>query len=310
MSTTTRVIFFVTIAAFRTQVVSAQSIDTSSIFTAPIAMDTVVIKSGFDINAFVRRVKTDTSFYKAFRSMHLLPYTAKNRVYVKGNRRDTIASMTSTTKQNITGICRTSSILEQTVTGNYYAKNGENNYYTGMLFDYLFFTKVPVCNEDDIVAGNLTRVGAGKMELQKYRLKQLIFNPGAKINGIPFMADHENIFDESESNKYNFNVSICSYNGETCYVFAITPREGFEKKVLYNKLVTWFRKSDYVILAREYSLSYHTLVYDFDVTMHVKTTAIKSKNCPSEISYDGNWHIFTKKRERVYFSTVIEYDTQ
>lgn len=305
-----RAILFVTIAAFHPLAGTAQLTDTNSIFKEPIAMDTVVIKSGFDINAFVRRVKTDSSFYKAFRSMHLFAYTAKNRVYVKGNRSDTVASMISTTRQNINGNCRTNSILERTVTGDYYKKNGENNYYTGALFDYLFFTKVPVCDEDDIVAGNLSRAGAGKMELQKYRLKQLIFNPGAKISGIPFMADHENIFDESESYKYKFSVSMSTYNGKACYVFTITPRTGFEKKVLYNQLITWFRKNDYVILARDYSLSYHTLVYDFDVTMRVKTTPIKSKNCPSEVTYDGNWHIFTKKRERVSFTTTIEYDAR
>lgn len=308
MKTIWRAISCVTIAAFLPPAVTAQINDTNSIFSAPIAMDTVVIKSGFDVNVFVRRIKADSSFYKAFRSMHLFAYTAKNSVYVKGNRSDTIASLISTTRQNIDGKCRSNSIVKQTVTGDYYKKNGENNYYTGALFDYLFFTKVTVCNEDDIVAGNMSRIGAGKMELQKYRLKQLIFNPGAKINGIPFMADHENIFDESESYKYNFSVSMNTYNGQTCYVFAITPRTGFDKKVLYNKLITWFRKSDYAILAREYSLSYHTLLYDFDVNMIVKTTQIRSKNCPAEVTYNGNWHIFTKKRERVSFTTAIEYD--
>ncbi len=308
MKTIWRAISCVTIAAFLPPAVTAQINDTNSIFSTPIAMDTVVIKSGFDVNVFVRRIKADSSFYKAFRSMHLFAYTAKNSVYVKGNRSDTIASLISTTRQNIDGKCRSNSIVKQTVTGDYYKKNGENNYYTGALFDYLFFTKVPVCNEDDIVAGNMSQIGAGKMELQKYRLKQLIFNPGAKINGIPFMTDHENIFDESESYKYNFSVSMSTYNGQTCYVFAITPRKGFEKKVLYNKLVTWFRKSDYVIVAREYSLSYRTLVYDFDVNMLVKTTQVESKNCPAEVTYDGNWHIFTKKRERVSFTTTIEYD--
>lgn len=308
MTTTKRVILVLATAAFFPLAGTAQLTDTGSIFKEPIAMDTVVIKSGFDINAFIRRIRTDSSFYKAFRSMHLVPYTAKNRVYVKGQRGDTIASMISTTRQHINNKCRTNSILERKVTGDYYKKNGDNNYYTGALFDYLFFTTVPVCNEDDIVAGNLSRIGAGKMELQKYRLKQLIFNPGAKISGIPFMADHENIFDESESYKYNFSVSMDKYNEETCYVFKITPRKGFEKKVLYNTLVTWFRKSDYVILARDYSLSYHTLVYDFDVNMRVKTIPVNSKNCPSEVTYDGNWHIFTKKRERVSFTTMIEYD--
>jgi len=32
----------------------------------------VVIRSGFDVNKFLQRIKNDTTFYKAFRTLHIL----------------------------------------------------------------------------------------------------------------------------------------------------------------------------------------------------------------------------------------------
>lgn len=281
--------------------------DSLSIFSQPIEMDAVTIKSSFDVNAFIRRVKTDTTFYKAFRSMHLLPYTSVNSVNVYGKKGAVVASQHSRAKQEIADNCRTMTFTEQQTTGDYYDKNGEPNYYTAALFEYLFVTKDRVCNEDDIVAGKMQLRGEGRLEKSKYELKQLIFNPGSKVSGIPFMADRASIFEEDEAKKYDFKISQEDHDGVPCYKFRITPKKGYERQVIYNDLTTWFRISDYTIVARDYSLSYSTMVYDFDVQMKVRTTQIGQKIYPTFVSYNGNWHIFTKKRERVKFDVAITY---
>ena len=90
-----------------------------------------------------------------------------------------------------------------------------------------------------------------------------------------------------------------------CYVFKAIPKKGYEDDVVYDELTTWFRKTDYTIMARDYSLSYKAGVYDFRVKMKVRTQQIGKRLIPSRIEYDGNWHIFTKKRERVRFVTII-----
>jgi len=271
-------------------------------------MDTFVVRSGFDINAFIRRVRNDTTFYKAFRSMPLAPYSATNDIVVFGKRRtDTLAGEYSKTIQYRSASCRITRIRQRKTRGNYRKRNGELNYYTSQLFESLFFSADSVCNEDDVVAGNLVQQEGGAIEVSKYRLKQLIFNPGARIHGIPFVAERASIFDPEEAEKYDFHVSLKDYNGEPCYIFRITPKKGFEKKVIYNNLTTWFRKRDYAILARDYSLSYRTLVYDFDVAMSIRTSVIGNKIFPTYIGYDGNWHIFTKKRERAHFTAHITY---
>lgn len=283
--------------------------DTASIFSRPVQMDTFTIKSGFDINAFIRRVKNDTTFYKAFRSMHLKTYTAQNRIDIYDIRNNSIiAGQRSKTRQLVKNHCRTTIVLNDTTTGDFYNRKGDYNYYTAELFAYLFLTKGTICNETDIVAGNLSLYGGSRIEKNKYQLKQLIFNPGSRVRNIPFMADRASIFDPGEAEKYDFKISQEKYAGQDCYVFNITPRKGYESKVIYNQLTTWFRKGDYKILARDYSLSYSTLLYDFDVVMKVRTTIIDGKTYPSYISYNGNWHVLTKKRERVQFKVNIDYD--
>ena len=134
-----------------------QVMDTGSIFSQPVSMDSFVVKSGFDINAFIRRVKNDTTFYKAFRSMHLVPFTAQNNIEVYHKQKNSlIASEYCITQQDIKNNCRSTKITEQVTTGNYSKRNGEYNYYTASLFHYLFIPQSIICNEDDIVAALIT----------------------------------------------------------------------------------------------------------------------------------------------------------
>jgi hypothetical protein len=283
---------------------SAQRYDTVSLFNLPIQLDTFVIRKGFDLSAFIRRVKEDTTFYKAFKNMRFVPYIAVNNIAVYDKRDNISASLYSKTKQERTDNCRITKVLEEHTTGDFLKRNGSYNYYTAELFDYLFFSWEPTCNETDILSNDH---GKGQMEKRKYELKQLIFNPGSKVSGVPFMGDRASIFDAGESEKYNFKVTREIYDSVQCYVFKITPKAGYEKKVLYDELTTWFRLTDYSIVARNYSLSYHTLLYDFDVKMKVHTSQIGKKLYPTSISYDGDWHVFSQKREKVKFTVAVTY---
>ncbi len=134
-----------------------------------------------------------------------------------------------------------------------------------------------------------------------------MFNPGSKLGGIPFMGDKAAIFQPDVAKMYDFKLSSDEFDGAECYVFRAIPKKGYEKDVVYNELSTWFRKSDYSIVARDYSLSYKTMLYDFDVHMKVHTTQVGRKLLPLRIEYDGNWHVFSKGRERVRFTTLLSY---
>jgi len=289
---------------------SATAQQDTSVFKYPIQMDTVVImaaRKGWDVKGFIRRVQTDTTFYKAFRSLHIVSFTATNDIKVLGKDDKVVASLYSHTKQTERKGCRGMQVLDEKTTGDFYKKNKEYNYYTAELYAYLFFTKGTICGEDDIVAGHMNEQGKGKLEKSKAELKQLIFNPGSHISGVPLMGDKAAIFDDNIARHYDFKLLSENYAGEDCYLFKVILKKGEEKSVVYNELSTWFRKSDYSIVARDYSLSYHTILYDFNVHMKVRTAPIGSKLLPTSIYYDGNWHVFTKRREKVKFTSIFNY---
>lgn len=282
---------------------TAQIKDTS-IFRLPVQMDSIVVRAargGWDVNAFIRRVQTDTTFYKAFRTLRLVNYEASNDVRILDNKGGVKASLNSDTRQLRQGGCRRLQTIREQVSGDYYTRSGKYNYYTGELYAYLFLQKGPICNENDVVAGALDARSSGGLAKSKYQLKQLIFNPGAKVQGVPFMGDKASIFDKDVAAMYDFRLESTEYLGEECYLFRALPKPQYKDEVVYNELSTWFRKRDWSIVARDYSLSFKTAVYDFDVRMQVRLGYINGKLVPQQIVYDGNWRVITKGRERGHF---------
>lgn len=282
----------------------------TSVFRYPIAMDEVVVsakREGWDVQGFIKRVQNDTTFYKAFKSMRVTTYNATNDIRVYDKRGKVTASLYSKTRQRAWRGCRAMDVLEEKVTGNFYKKKKEYRYYTAELYAYLFFTKDTLCKQNDIVADALYEKEGGTIGRNKYRLKQLMFNPGSKVAGIPLMGDKAAIFEPDVARMYDFKLASEEYNGVECYVFKAIPKPQYKDDVVYNNLSTWFRKSDYSIVARDYSLSYSTLAYDFDVRMQVRTQQVNGKLLPTRIEYDGNWHVLSQGRERVKFITNISY---
>lgn len=290
----------------------SQVLDTNSYF-APILIDEVIINSsskGFDIKEFIERIKNDTTFYKAFRTMHLVTYNAENDIRIfekKGNKIK--ASLNSETKQIARNGCRTMNVLDEKVTGDFYNRKKEYNYYTAELYASFFFTTGKVCGENNIVKGQLEKPtnGKGGLEKNKAKLKQLMFNPGSRISGIPFMGNKSAIFDPDIAKMYDFRLAIEDKNGVPCYMFEATPKKEFASDVVYKQFKTWFRQTDYSIVSRDYALSYSTVAYDFDVVIHVDLQQIGEHLLPTYISYRGNWYAFTKGREKVSFSAKFDY---
>src|SRR5947208_3641230 len=85
---------------------SCAQYDTASKFQLPVQMDSFVVRSGFDINAFIGRMRADTSFYKAFKNMRLVPYSATNAIEMYDKHGSVVASLHSKTKQKVKDHCR------------------------------------------------------------------------------------------------------------------------------------------------------------------------------------------------------------
>src|SRR5688500_9501414 len=153
-----------------------------------ITLSEIVIDNKLNVPSFIKRVKNDTTFYKAFRTLHIIGFTALNDIRMVDKKGDIKASLRSKIKQTRKNNCRSMQVLEETTTGNIYDENKNFNYYTGQMYAGLFFTKGTVCGENNIVKGReFSSEGLSGMEKHKEQLKTLFFNPGKKIKGLPFI---------------------------------------------------------------------------------------------------------------------------
>ena len=278
----------------------------SSYIARHLYLDSIVISASrvnFDVPGFIKMVEEDTTFYKAFKTLRILAYTADNHIQILNKKNKDIASLTSTTRQHHLYGCRTMSVLSEKTTGDFYDRSKDYNYYTAELFANLFFTQGEICDEDNIVKGSREeKTGSSSMDKHKDQLKQLIFNPGQPISGVPLISNKVAIFDDKVAPMYDFSITAANYGSQPCYVFTAKAKPAYSTNVVINKLVTYFSKDNLEIVYRDYSLSYNAWVFDFDVHMQVKMTHFNGLMVPSFIKYKGDWKVPFHKRENAVFT--------
>lgn len=271
-----------------------------------ITLSEIVVNNKLDVESFIERVKNDTTFYKAFKNLHIIGYTALNDIRMMDSDGKIAASLRSKTKQIRAGNCRKMEVLESTSTGDMYDKNGNFNYYTADMYAGLFFTKDSVCGENNIVKGHeFSTSGLSGMAKHKEQLKMLFFNPGGKIHGLPFISGKTEIFDESMADKYDMNIDLRDFNNTSCYVFSMKVKDSKKNGAVIDEMTTWFNEKTFEIVARKYSLSYDAGVYDFKVEMETEMTKVGDLLVPAVLRYNGNWKAIFKKRERGIFTATL-----
>ncbi len=275
-----------------------------------ISLSEVTINTGINVPMFIKRVKEDTTFYKAFRNLRVIGFTSWNEIRMKDKKGRIEASLQSKTKQVISNGCRSMQVLSQQSSGNFFDDDGDYNYETGELYAALFFTKDVVCGENNVVKGkSFSPRSSGGMQKHKEQLKMLFFNPGKKIPGIPFIGDKIDIFDPGRADNYDFLIDYGDYNGEHCYIFSIKAKDdlraGQKNSIVIDSMVTWFNSSTMEVVARNYDMSYDAGVYDFDVHMEVQMTRFGKYLVPKVLRYIGNWDVAFKKRERGMFTATL-----
>ncbi|MEO6949568.1 MAG: hypothetical protein ABI123_08070 [Ginsengibacter sp.] len=274
-----------------------------------ITLSEIVVNNKLDVPSFIQRVKDDTSFYKAFRNLRVIGFTAVNDIRMLDKNGNIKAALRSKTRQVRLNNCRTMEVLDEKATGDIYDKDGQFNYYTAQMYAGLFFTKGKVCGENNVVKGHdFSTSGLSGMEKHKEQLKMLFFNPGNKINGLPFISNKTPIFDKSMADKYDMDIDFKDYQGQLCYVFTIKAKPNKKGDVVIQEMTTWFTEKNFDIVSRNYSLGYDAGVYDFNVDMEVQMSRFGNLMVPSLLKYNGNWKAIFKKRERgVFTATLFDY---
>jgi len=270
----------------------------------------VIIRSNLNVANFMKQVKEDTTFYKAFKNLRVLGFTSWNYIQMKDKKERTKASLQSKTKQIRKNGCRTMEVLDENVIGDFYDKRGDYNYYTPELYAGLFFTKGTVCGENNIVKGIDFRPKNSKgLARHKEQLKMLFFNPGKKIPGIPFIGDKINIFDPDKAKYYDFKIDYGDYEGESCYIFSLKAKEkpngSVPNSIVIDNMVTWFNVKTMEVMSRNYDMSYDAGVYDFKIHVEVQMTKFGDYLVPRLLRYTGNWDVAFKKRERGLFTATL-----
>lgn len=271
-----------------------------------ITLSNFVINNKLNVPAFIEKVKKDSSFYKAFKNLRIINFTAINDIRMNNKNGALDASLHSRTEQTIKNGCRTMKVLEEKSTGDMYNDLKEFNYYTANMYASIFFTKGTICGEDNIVNGTaFSTEGKSGMEKHKEQLKMLFFNPGKRINGLPFMSNKTAIYDDELADSYDMNIDWERYNNTNCYVFKQKVKPNRKGSVVVDEMNTWFNDSTFEVMARNYSLSYDAGVYDFKVNMEIQMTTVGNLTVPAVIRYTGNWKAIFKKRERGIFTATL-----
>jgi hypothetical protein len=286
---------------------SASAQDTTKVGDHYVTLSEVVVHSKLDVPSFIQRVKSDTSFYKAFKNLRVIGFDAINDIRMLDKKGRSKAYMFSKTRQMRADNCRTMEVLEEKVEGDMYDNKGHYNYYTMSMYASLFFTDGKVCGETNIVGDKDFSVSdKSGLEKHKEQLKILFFQPGRKIKGLPFMSNKTNMFSSKLADDYDMNIDLVDYLNTDCYVFHQKVKSGRENKVVIQEMTTWFRSNDFEIMGRNYHLKYSTPIYDFDVRMEVEMTTFQGLTVPRLIRYNGDWKAVTKKRERGVFTAVLD----
>ena len=268
-----------------------------------------IVRNNFDYKAILQKIKEDTSFYKAFKTLRTIGYSSYNYIQMKDKNEKVVATLNSKTKQTRKNNCRTMEVLEEQVTGNLRDAFGNYNYVTPSLYASLFFTKGSICGETNIVKGKAREIRGSGIEKAKEQLKMLFFNPGKKIAGIPLIGNKLDLYDESAHELYDYKLDYVEYHGQLVYVFDVQPKQdlGFinKNRVVVDQMITWFDPRTLEVLGRNYSLSYKAGVYDFNVQMEVEMTYFNGLLVPKILRYKGNWDVVFKKREIGLFTATL-----
>src|SRR5438046_3916403 len=76
----------------------------------------VIVRNHLDYESLLRRIQNDTTFYKAFRNLHIVEFTSLNNIRMLNKSGNIQASYYSKTRQHRENGCRTTESLEQNTT--------------------------------------------------------------------------------------------------------------------------------------------------------------------------------------------------
>jgi hypothetical protein len=269
---------------------------------------TIVIDSAVNIRShrlnaqdFIDAVLADTGFYKAFRNMKRYDFIAENRIYTYDKKNRVDGRIYRKLKHSEVNGKHKMEYIAKRDSGNVFKKNGKYQLYTVEMFDYIFENAY----NSDFTKGDAmySSGGGGKDESYKDKLKTLIFQPGHKVKGIPFISGKTEIFGPDMRQYYKYEFARGRYlDSIPVYRFRVVRKPSTaDGDVVINELTTIFDMRDFKILGRYVDMRFSNFVIDFDVKMNIELVPVNGQLLPGKITYQGSWDIPFHKQERASF---------
>jgi hypothetical protein len=276
----------------------------------PDTIRTIVIDSPVNIVShklraqdFIDAVMADTGFYKAFQNMKLYAFTAENRIFsydkknnVNGKIYRRILHSNEAGKHKVEYTAKSDS-------GNVFKKNGKYQLYTIEMFDYIFMNAY---NAGFVRSEGTSAENKSKNEGYRAKLKTLVFTPGRKVSGIPFISGKTEIFGPEMRQYYNYEFARGKYlDSIPVYRFKVVRKPSSSPDdVVIQEMTTIFDMNNFQILGRYIDMKYSNMLFDFNVQMDIELNNFNNQLLPVKISYQGNWNIPFHKEERASFLIV------
>lgn len=252
---------------------------------------------------FIDAVVNDTSFYRAFQNMKRYAFTAENRIYTYDKNNKVEGKIYRRLLHDNVGGKHNIQYTAKADSGKVFKKNGKYQLYTVEMFDYIFMNAY---NSDFIRTDEMPRAGKGKNESYKAKLKTLIFTPGRKVTGLPFISGKTEIFGPEMRQFYNYEFARGKYlDTIPVYRFKVKRKPSSSiDDVMIQEMTTIFDARTFEILGRYIDMKYSNMLFDFNVQMNIELNNFNGQLLPIKIAYQGNWDIPLHKEERASFLII------
>lgn len=265
-------------------------------------------KMGFDVENFIEMVRTDTSFYQAFRNLRNIQHKAKHNQEFYNEKGKIIDFYKAKTELVSSGKCKEIKYLYIDKSNNYMKKNGERKYLTSKLYERVFLPVGKICSSESYNEKSNKREGI--IDYYYGELKRFIFQPGEKAN-IPLIGNKTALFSDRMKKFYRYGIASKNYiDGTPCYVFTIQVKDAYSEKkngkTIIKFMETYFSRNDFQVMGRRYEVVYPGPFFSFNITVQVDLDHLgKNQYLPKLVQYNGHWDIPGRKRETGKFSMQL-----
>lgn len=270
-----------------------------------ITLDPVVVSAqadGFDVTDFVRRVREDSTFHKAFLNTRYHPNRLQSEARVRNKGEKETASLRRVARLVRDGR-RAELLMDSTEEkGRLRDRKGAFRYLTMEMYDDVFFPKGAFVADNAVAGRNLEVRHGDRFEKYKSELKKFMFDPGTEIASVPFIGDKLALFSPEMAPLYDFRIWADERGGRPCWVFSASPKPDVrDGRTVIKSMDTWFDQENHDVLARTYRIAHASIFLDFDITISVRNIRLGDALVPVRVDYDGDWDFPFKSRELVRF---------